>query len=46
MHDGEIDDSVFQGAATFPMRNMEVGVVNEGLPFNAEEFVKQIGART
>ncbi len=45
-HDGELDDAVFQVAATFPMKTMEVGVVRDGLPFDVEEFVKQIGART
>jgi hypothetical protein len=45
MHDGELDDAVIQVAATFPMKNMGVGVVNEGLPFDVEEFVKQIGER-
>jgi hypothetical protein len=45
-HDGELDDAVFQVAATFPMKNMEVGVVHHELPFDVQEFVKQIGART
>ena len=46
MHDGELDDAVLQVAATFPMKRMGVGVVQDGLPFDVEEFVKQIGART
>jgi hypothetical protein len=46
LHDGEIDDAVIQVAATFPMKNMEVGVVRDGLPFDVEEFLKQVGART
>jgi len=46
MHDGEPDDAVIQVAATFPMKNTEVGVVHDGLPFDVEEFLKQIGART
>jgi hypothetical protein len=45
-HNGELDDSVFQVAATFPMKNMGVGVVHHGLPFDVQEFLKQIGART
>jgi len=44
-HDGELDDAVFQIAATFPMEKMRTGVVREGLPFDVEEFVKQIGTR-
>ena len=43
--DGEFDDAVFQVAATFPMEKMRTGVVREGLPFDVDEFVKQIGAR-
>jgi hypothetical protein len=45
-HDGELDNAVIQVAATFPMKKMEVGVVQDGLPFDVQEFVKQIGART
>ena len=45
-HDGEFDDAVFQIAATFPMEKMRTDAVREGLPFDVEEFVKQIGART
>jgi len=41
-HDGEFDDAVFQVAATFPMEKMRTGVVREGLPFDVDEFVKQI----
>jgi hypothetical protein len=44
-HNGELDDAVFQVAATFPMKRMGVGVVHDALPFDLEEFVKQIGAR-
>lgn len=44
-HDGEFDDAVFQVAAAFPMKQMRVGVVQQGPPFDVEEFVKQIGAR-
>jgi len=45
-HDGELDDAVFQVAATFPMKKMRTGVVREGPPFDVEEFMRQIGART
>jgi hypothetical protein len=44
-HNGELDDAVLQVAATFPMKRMGVGVVHEGLPFDVEEFLKQVGAR-
>jgi len=46
LHDGELDDAVFQVAAVFPMKKMEVGVVHHGPPFDLQEFVKQIGAGT
>ena len=42
----ELDDAVFQIAATFPMKKMPVGLVKNGLPFDVQELVKQIGART
>jgi hypothetical protein len=45
-HNGDLDDAVFQVAATFPMKKMAVGVEQEGLPLDVEEFVKRIGART
>jgi hypothetical protein len=41
-HDGELDDPVFQVAATFPMKKMEVAVVRQGPPFDVQEFLKQI----
>jgi hypothetical protein len=44
-HDGEFDDAVIQVAATFPMKNMEVGVVHNEPPFDVEEFLKQVGER-
>ncbi len=44
-HNGELDDAVFQVAATFPMEKMRTGVVRNALPFDVEEFVKQIGGR-
>lgn len=40
--DGELDDAVFQVAATFPMNKLPVGIVKNGLPFDVEEFVKRI----
>ena len=43
---GEFDDAVFQVAATFPMQKMKTGVVREGLPFDVDEFVRQVGAWT
>jgi hypothetical protein len=45
-HEGELDDAVFQIAATFPMKKLPVGLVKNGLPFDLQELVKQIGART
>ena len=45
MHDGQLDDVVFEVAATFPMAKMKTGVVREGPPFDVEGFVKRIGAR-
>lgn len=44
-HDGQLDDAVFQVAATFPMEKMKTGVVREGPPFDVEEFVKQVAAK-
>lgn len=45
-HEGELDDAVFQIAATFPMKKLPVGLAKNGLPFDLQELVKQIGART
>ncbi len=45
-HEGELDDAVFQIAAKFPMKKLPVGLVKNGLPFDVQELVKQIGART
>jgi hypothetical protein len=45
-HEGELDDAIFQIAATFPMKKLPVGLVKNGLPFDLQELVKQIGART
>ena len=44
-HEDELDDAVFQIAATFPMKKLPVGLVKNGLPFDVQELVKQIGAR-
>ena len=43
-HNGGLDDAVFQVAAAFPMKNMGVGIVHGGLPFDVQEFLKQIQA--
>jgi hypothetical protein len=43
IRNGQLDDAVFEVAATFPMEKMRSGVVREGLPFDVEEFVKRIG---
>jgi hypothetical protein len=45
-HDGQLDDGVFEVMSTFPVQRMKTGVAREGPPFDVEEFVKQIGART
>ena len=42
-HEDEFDDLVFQVAATFPTKKMQVGVVQEGPPFDVQEFLKQVG---
>ncbi len=34
-----LDEVVFQVAATFPMKKMEVGVVHDGLPFDVQELL-------
>jgi hypothetical protein len=45
-HDGQLDDVVFEVASAFPMEKMRAGVVHNALPFDVEEFVKQVGERT
>jgi hypothetical protein len=40
-HEG--DDALFQVAATFPMKKMDVGVVYNGLPFDLQVFLAEIG---
>lgn len=42
IQDGRPDDAVFEVAATFPMENMEPGMVREGFPLDMGEFVKRI----
>jgi hypothetical protein len=44
-HGGELDDAVFQIAATFPMKKLPVGLVKNGPPFDVQELVRQIEAR-
>jgi hypothetical protein len=44
-HDGDLDDAVFEVAATFPMKKMQAGIVHDGPPFEVDEFVKRIGAQ-
>jgi hypothetical protein len=39
---GEFDGAVFRLDARFPMTLMQKGVVYPALPFDAEEFVKQV----
>ena len=42
LRDGNLDDTIFQIAATFPMEEMEVGVPRNTLPFDLTEFLKQL----
>jgi hypothetical protein len=44
--EGELDDAVFQIAATFPMKKLPISLVKNGLPLDVQELVKQISART
>jgi hypothetical protein len=37
-YDGELEDAVFQVAAKFPMKKMQVGVEQEGFPFVLPSF--------
>jgi hypothetical protein len=46
LHDGELLDAVFNLAATFPMNKLSVGEVNQGLPFDVQEFIKQLEKQT
>ncbi len=45
-HDGELADAVFQIASSFPMKKMEMGVAQDGPPFDVQEFLRQIGNAT
>ena len=38
----ELPDAVFELTAKFPMKGMRVGVPQQGLPFDVEEFAKQL----
>jgi hypothetical protein len=42
LHDGELDRAVFKVAATFPIHKMQVGIVQQGYPFDVQKFVRQI----
>jgi hypothetical protein len=42
LSDGDLDDKVFRIAAQFPMKQMQVGVPQQGPPFDVNEFLKQI----
>jgi hypothetical protein len=42
LRDGEPAEAVFQVAATFPMKRMSIGVPQQGLPFDVQEFLAQI----
>jgi hypothetical protein len=44
LHDGVLDKAVIKVAAKFPMEKVEAGVVRHSLPFDLEEFVKQVKA--
>lgn len=46
LHDGVLDKAVIKVAAKFPMAKMEIGVLRNSLPFDFEEFVKQVEAET
>jgi hypothetical protein len=45
-HNDELDDAVFQIAATIPMRKVKIDVAQEGPPFDVKEFLKAIEAAT
>jgi len=42
MHDDQLDEVVFRVAATIPLERREIGVEYDGLPFDADEFVKRV----
>jgi hypothetical protein len=39
---GQLDDKVFEVMAQFPLRQMQPGVPQQGLPFDAQEFMKEL----
>jgi hypothetical protein len=43
-HNDELDEAVFQIAATFPMRKVNIDVAQKGPPFDVKEFLKAIEA--
>ena len=42
IRNGELDDVIFRAVAQTPMKWMEIGVVLEGLPFDAEDFLRRV----
>jgi hypothetical protein len=42
IQEGVIADAVFQVAASFPMKGMAIGVPQQGLPFDVQEFLSQV----
>jgi hypothetical protein len=42
LRNGELADTVFQVAATFPMKRMSVGVPQQELPFDVQGFLAEI----
>jgi hypothetical protein len=42
VHDGQPDDVVFRIAANIPLERREIGAEYDGLPFDADEFVKRL----
>jgi len=46
VRDGELDDALFQVAATVPMKWMGVGVEHQGLPLDEEDFLRRVREAT
>ena len=42
LRNGELADTVFRVAATFPMKRMSVGVPQQELPFDVQGFLAEI----
>ena len=40
--DDEFEDALLEVTATFPMKTLEPGITYKGLPFDAQEFLKQV----